>query len=137
MDAAAFVLAGLAEAIALHRHTPGLMAFTACGAPLLSVLALRRIRPVVPLCIIAAFVVLGTTAQTVFWPDSSAGGGVWLFALMFATFSLGAHGHGHLLILGGLLPLLVGLAVDLPTVSGWALVSGVLFLTALSVCCRP
>ena len=127
--AAGFVLAGLAEAVALHRHTPGLLAFTASGAPLLSVLAVRRIRPVVPLCVIAAFAVLGTTAQAVFWPDAGDGGGVWLFALMFASYSLGAHGRGRPVILGGLPPLMVGLAVDLPTMSGWALVNGVLFLT--------
>ncbi len=129
MVAAGFVLAGLAEAVVLHRRTPGLLAFTACGAPLLSVLAVRRIRPVVPLGVIAAFAVLGTTVQTVFWPRAGDGGGVWLFALMFASYSLGTHGRGRQVVLGGLLPLLVGLAIDLPTMSGWALVNGILFLT--------
>ena len=129
MVAAGFVLAGLAEAVVLHRHPPGLLAFTACGATLLSVLAVRRIRPVVPLCVIAAFAVLGSAIQSVFWSDAGDGGGVWLFALMFASYSLGAHGCGRVVVLGGLLPLLVGLAVDLPTMSGWALVNGVLFLT--------
>jgi signal transduction histidine kinase len=128
--AAGFVLAGLAEAVVLHRHRPGLLAFTACGVPLLSVLAVRRIRPVVPLCVIAAFAVLGTTIQSVFWSDAGDGGGVWLFALMFASYSLGAHGRDRAVVLGGLLPLLLSLAVDLPTMSGWALVNGVLFLTA-------
>jgi signal transduction histidine kinase len=127
--AAGFSLAGLVEAVWLHRHSPGLLAFTVCGAPLLTVLAMRRIRPALPLCVLAAFVVLGTTAQAVFWPDAAEGGGVWLFALMFASFSLGAYGHGRRLILGALVPLLVGLAVDLPTMSGWALGNGVLFLT--------
>ncbi|GAA1938500.1 hypothetical protein GCM10009815_36700 [Nocardioides marmoribigeumensis] len=129
MVAAGFVLAGLAEAVVLHRRPPGLLAFTASGAPLLAVLAVRRSRPVVPLCVIAAFAVVGTTVQSVFWPGAGDGGGVWLFGLMFASYSLGAHGRGRAVALGGLLPLLVGLAVDLPTMSGWALVNGVLFLT--------
>ena len=128
--AAGFVLAGLAEAVVLHRHPPGLLAFTACGAPVLAVLALRRVRPVLPLCVVAAFAVLGTTAQSRFWPDAADGGGVWLFALLFASYSLGAHGRGRFVVLGGLLPLVVGLTIDLPTMSGWSLVSGVLFLTA-------
>ncbi|HET6691619.1 MAG TPA: histidine kinase, partial [Miltoncostaeaceae bacterium] len=128
--AAGFVLAGLAEAVVLHRHPPALLAFTVCGAPLLGVLAVRRIRPLVPLCVIAGFAVLGTTIQSVFWADAGDGGGVWLFALMFASYSLGAHGRGRAVVLGGLVPLLLGLAVDLPTMAGWALANGVLFLTA-------
>jgi signal transduction histidine kinase len=87
-------------------------------------------RPVVPLCVIAVFAVVGTMIQSVMWPGDDAGGGVWLFALMFASYSLGAHARGRAVVLGGLLPLLVALAVDVPTMSGWALVNGVLFVTA-------
>lgn len=128
--AVGFVLAGLAEAAVLHRHSPGLLAFTVAGAPLLGVLSVRRSRPVVPLCVIAAFAVLGTVVQAVLWPDAGDGGGVWLFALIVASYSLGAHGRGPTVVLGGLVPLLLALAVDLPSLSGWALVNGVLFLTA-------
>jgi len=131
--AAGFVLAGLAEAVAMHRSTPGLLVFTACGALVLGVLALRRSRPLLPICVLAAFAVLGTTAQSVLWPDEGGGGGgVWIFALMYAAYSLGAHGRGRLVMLGGLLPLLVVVTIDLLTMSGWALVSGVLFVTTFA-----
>ena len=127
--AVGFLLAAAAEAVVLHRHTPGLLAFSVAGAPLLTVLAVRRRRPLVPMCVITAFAVLGTTAQTVFWRDAPDSGGVWMFALMFASFSLGAHGRGRVVAKGGVLPMLVVLAADLPTMSGWALVNGVIFVT--------
>lgn len=130
MVAAGFVLAAAAEAVVLHRHTVGPLAFGVAGAPLLAVLAVRRVHPVVPIGVIATFGVLGTTVQGVLWPDTPDGGGVWMFALLFAAFSLGAHGRGRVVVLGGLLPLLVGLAIDVPTMTGWALVNGTIFLTA-------
>ncbi|MGI8456838.1 MAG: sensor histidine kinase [Propionibacteriaceae bacterium] len=130
--AVGFVLAAALEAVVLHGDTTGLLAFGAAGAPLLAVLAVRRVRPVVSLCVIAAFCALGTSAQTVLWPDAQDSGGVWLFALMFASFSIGAHGRGRAVALGGLLPLLVGLAIDLPTMTGWALVNGIIFLTTFT-----
>jgi signal transduction histidine kinase len=126
--AGCFVAAALIEAV-LHRDPPGLLAFTASGTPLLAVLGVRRSRPVVPVAVIAAFAVLGTTVQARAWPHSADGGGVWLFALLFACYSLGAHGRGRSVALGALLPLLVALAIDLPDRSGWELVSGVAFVT--------
>ncbi len=127
--AAGFVLAALGEAVVVRSGTPRLLVFQACGAPLLGVIALRRTRPVIPLAVIAAGAALGTAVQTQLWPDAGDGGGVWLFALMFASYSLGAHGRGRVVLLGGLLPLLAGLLINLPTMTGWALVNGVLFLT--------
>lgn len=127
--AAGFVVAGLGEAVALHRGTPALLAFVACGAPLLGILALRRSSPALPICVITAFATLGTTVQALLWPGADDGGGVWLFALMFASYSLGAHGRGRAVALGGLLPLLAGLAIDLPSMTGWTLVNGVFFVT--------
>ena len=113
----------------VRSGTLGLLVFQACGAPMLAVVALRRTRPVIPLAVIAAGAALGTAVQTRIWPDAGDGGGVWLFALMFASYSLGAHGRGRLVLLGGLVPLLAGLLINLPTMTGWALVNGVLFLT--------
>lgn len=127
--AVGFVLAALGEAVLLHRHEPGLLAFRACGAPVLAVLAVRRTRPVLPVWVIAAFAVAGTTVQAAYWPEAGDGGGVWLFALLFACYSLGAHGRGRALLLGGVLPLVVVSAIDLPSRTGWALVSGVAFVT--------
>ncbi|HET8560247.1 MAG TPA: histidine kinase [Marmoricola sp.] len=127
--AAGFVLAAAGETLVLHRETAGLLAFGLAGAPVLAVLVVRRTRPVVPITLISVFAVLGTIVQAELWPGASDGGGVWLFALMFAAYSLGAHGRGPLVALGAVLPLLVALAIDLPTMTGWALVSGVLFVT--------
>lgn len=131
MDAVAvcFVLAALGEAAVLRHATPGLLVFSAAGAPLLSVLAVRRDHPTVPICVIGAFAVFGTTVQAALWPDADDSGGVWMFALLFAAYSLGAHARGRPLVLSGLVPLLVGLGVDLPTMSGWALTNGVTFVT--------
>jgi signal transduction histidine kinase len=127
--AAGVVLAAAGESVAVHRSVPGLLAFELCGAPLLAVLALRRTHPVLPICVIAVFAVVGTAAQAALWPGAGVGGGVWLLALMFASYSLGAHGRGTVVLLGGALPMLVGLAVDVPTMSGWALANGIIFLT--------
>jgi signal transduction histidine kinase len=127
--AVGFVLAALGEAVVLHRLEPGLLAFTASAAPGLAVLAVRRTHPVLPVCVIAAFALVGTSVQAAYWPDAGDGGGVWLFALLFACYSLGAHGRGHALLVGGALPLTVVSAIDLPSRSGWALVSGVAFVT--------
>ncbi len=125
-----FVLAALGEAVTLHRDAPGLLVFQMSAAPVLGVLALRRTRPVLPVCVIAAFAVLGTTLQLVLWPNSDDSGGVWIFALMLAAYSLGAHGRGHRVLLGGLLPLAVVLVTDVPTMHGWQVLNGVLFITA-------
>jgi signal transduction histidine kinase len=128
--AAGFVLAAVGEAAALHRGAPGLLALTVAGAPLLAVLAVRRTRPLVPVCVVAGFVVLGTAAQAIFLPDAAdSGGGVWLLALMLASYSLGAFGHGRTVAVGALLPMLAALAIDVPSLHGWALANGVLFLT--------
>jgi signal transduction histidine kinase len=127
--AAGFVLAAAAESVVLRRATPGLLAFGVCGAPVLAVLAVRRTRPVLTMCVIAGFGVVGTVAQALLWPDTDDSGGVWMFALLLAAYSLGVHGRGRVVALGGLAPLLVVLAADLPTVDGWQLVSGVLFVT--------
>ncbi|MGN6686153.1 MAG: sensor histidine kinase [Actinomycetales bacterium] len=128
--AAGFVLAALVEAFVLHHGSPGLLAFTVAGAPLLAVLAVRRLHPFATLLVIAAFSAVGTTIQSLYWRDSGNGGGVWLFALMLAAYSVGGFGRGRRVVLGALLPLLTALAIDLPTMSGWQLVSGVVFVTA-------
>lgn len=127
--ATGFVAAALGEAVVLHENAPALMGFAAGGAPLLMILALRRTRPLLPIWVIAAGAVLGSAIQTMLWPGASDGGGVWLFALMFAAYSLGLYGPDRALALGAALPLLVVLLIDLPIMSGWPLVSGVLFVT--------
>ncbi|MGN6612753.1 MAG: sensor histidine kinase [Angustibacter sp.] len=128
--AGAFVLAALGEAVVLHSRTPGLLAFTASGAPALAVLALRRTRPALPLVVIATLAAAATTLQSAVWPTADDSGGVWMLALLLSAYSLGAHGRGPVVLLGGLLPLGVVLAIDLPSMSGWSLVSGVAFVTA-------
>ncbi|KQX66165.1 sensor histidine kinase [Angustibacter sp. Root456] len=128
--AAVFVLAALGEAVALHRQTPALLAFAAAGAPALGVLALRRVRPTLPIVVITALAAAGTTVQARVWPGASDSGGVWMLALLLSAYSLGAHGRGRVVMLGGLLPLGVVLVVDLPSMHGWSLVSGVAFVTA-------
>jgi signal transduction histidine kinase len=130
--AAAFVLAALGEAVALHRQTPGLLVFTACGAPALAVLALRRTHPALPIVVISTLAAAGTAVQARLWPRASDSGGVWMLALLLSAYSLGAHARGRLVVLGGLLPLGVVLVIDVPSLHGWSLVSGVAFVSAFA-----
>lgn len=128
--AGAFVLAAVAESLAVRRHPVGLLVFTASAAPLLAVLAVRRTHPVTAVAVIAAAGAVGTAGQALWWPQAPDDGGVWMFALLFAAYSLGTHARGRRLVLGGALPLVVVLVADLPTLRGWPLVSGVVFVTA-------
>lgn len=127
--AAVFVAAGAAEAVVRHASTPGLLVVTASGALWLGSLAMRRRHPVVTLALLCGAAVLGTALTQLWWPDQPDGGGVWLFAIMLAAYSLGAHARGRVLVLGALLPLTLALAADLTTLRGWPLVSGVVFIT--------
>jgi signal transduction histidine kinase len=127
--AAAFVVAAATEAVVRHRSATGPLVFNLTGALWLSTLAVRRHRPVVPLGVICGAAVLGTVLSQHWWPGASDGGGVWLFAVMLASYSLGAHAHGPTLALGILLPLMLALVADVTTRSGWPLVSGVVFIT--------
>ena len=125
------MLAAVAEAVVRGHGTPGLLVFNATGALWLGSLAVRRVRPLVLICAVAGAGVLGSTLTTVVWPEASDGGGVWILAMMLASYSLGAHGAGRAVILGVLLPLVVAVAADATTTSGWSLVSGILFVTLL------
>ena len=127
--AAALVVAAAIEAVAVHRGEPGPTAMSLSGAPVLGVLAVRRTRPVLCLCVLTVFAVLGMIVQLIWWPGSDDSGGVWIFAMLLACYSLGRRARGRVLALGGLLPLTVVLCADLPTSDGWALVNGVLFVS--------
>ena len=127
--AAVFVAAAVVQAVAVDHDVPGLAAFEVTGALWLSTLALRRQRPLVPICVIAALGVLGSVVTRLVWPDAPDAGGVWILALMLAAYSLGAHASGRVIVLGVLLPMLVVVSTDTTTRDGWARVSGILFVT--------
>lgn len=129
MVALGFVLAAVVEAAVRHHGTPGLLAFDTSGALWLSVLAVRRRRPLVPICVIAGAAVAGTTVTALVWPEAPDGGGVWILAMLLASYSLGAHGAGRVVALGVLLPLIVVVVADASTTSGWSRISGILFVT--------
>jgi signal transduction histidine kinase len=124
-----FVLAAVAEAVTRYHAMPGPLAFNASGGLWLGSLAVRRQRPLVPVCVIAVAGLLGTIVMALVWPDAADGGGVWILAMMLASYSLGAHGAGRSVVLGVLLPLVVVVGADWTTMSGWERVSGVLFVT--------
>lgn len=102
--ASAFVLAAVAEAVARHRATPGLMAFDGTGALWLCVLAVRRTRPLLTICVLAGAGLLGTIVTALAWPQAQDGAGVWILAMMLACYSLGAHAGGRVVVLGGCCP---------------------------------
>lgn len=124
-----FVLAAAVEAVVVHGGTPGPLALGLLGAPVLTTLAVRRTRAVLTLSALTGFATAGTLLQLAVWPDADDSGGVWIFAMLLACYSLGAHAKGRALVLGALLPLTVVLCADLPYDTGWALVNGVLFVT--------
>jgi signal transduction histidine kinase len=127
--AVAFVAAAASEAVLRHRSAPGPLLLNATGALWLGTLVLRRHKPLVPLATICGAAVLGTVLSRLWWPGAPDGGGVWLFAVMLASYSLGAHARGAVRSLGLLLPLTLALAADVTSRSGWPLVSGVLFIS--------
>jgi signal transduction histidine kinase len=127
--AACFVLAAAGEAAVVHRSAAGPVLFGIGGAPTLAVLALRRTRPLLPLAVIAVAAAFGTAVQTALWPHAGDGGGVWLFALLFAAYSFGLYGRTHTISIGTVLPMAAALAIDVPTMRGWSLVNGITFLT--------
>jgi signal transduction histidine kinase len=124
-----FVVASLVETVARDHAEPGRLAFEATGSLWLACLALRRRWPVGSLCVISAVSVAGAVVTALLWPAAPGGGGVWIFAMVLATFSVGAYGARRAAALGVLLPLLVALASDW-SMHGWDQVSGVLFVTA-------
>ncbi|HEY3535197.1 MAG TPA: hypothetical protein VGK60_06485, partial [Pedococcus sp.] len=127
--AVCFVLAAVGEAVVRHREHPGLLVFDVVGALGLLTLAVRRHRPVPSLCVIAALGVLGTALNAALWPGVPDTGGVWILALMLASYSVGAHSSGPAVGLGLALPLLVVLTADLGTRTGWDRVSGIVFVS--------
>lgn len=127
--AAGFVLAAVAEAVARFHASPGLLAFSGSGSLILGSLAVRRRHPLVPACAIAAGGVLGTAITAQLWPEAQDGGGVWILAMVVASYSLGAHAAGRPVVLGVLLPLVVVTGTDWTSTSGWDRASGMLFVT--------
>jgi signal transduction histidine kinase len=123
------VLAAAVEATLRDRGAPGRLAFDVVGSLGLLSLAVRRIRPLVPLAVITAAGVVGTSVTQWVWPDADADAGVWILALMLASYSVGAHGSHRGAVLGVLLPLVVVVDADLPTRSGWERVNGIVFVT--------
>jgi len=122
-------MAAVGEAVVRHHGNRALLAFDVVGAMGLLALAVRRQRPVLTLGVLAALGVVGTVVTPVLWPGAADSGGVWILALMLASYSLGAHGSGPPVALGVALPLLVVVAADLGTRTGWERVSGIAFVT--------
>jgi signal transduction histidine kinase len=127
--AVGFALVAVAEAVVRYRAVPGLLIFDASGAAWLLSLAVRRTRPVVTISALAVGGVVGSVVTLVVWPDAAGGAGVWILAMVLAAYSIGAHGADRVVGLGVLVPLLVVVAADATTRSGWDRVSGMLFVT--------
>lgn len=124
-----FVLAALGETLLRQPSSPGLLAVNGVGSLGLAVLAVRRRHPVLVLGVLAALGVIGTLVSAALWPAATDTGGVWLLALMFAAYSLGAHGSRRSLWLGAALPLLVVVAADLQARTGWQRINGIVFVS--------
>ena len=122
--AVCFVLAALTEAIAMHRDVPLLLVSDAAGALGLMSLAVRRRHPLMPICVVGVVGVVGAILTEVVWPDAPDDGGVWILAMLLASYTVGAHVAGRAVVLGVLVPLVVVTGADVTTRSGWDRVSG-------------
>jgi signal transduction histidine kinase len=109
--------------------SPDRLAINVAGALLLGFLAVRRRHPVFAIGVVAAAAISVTLVTQIRWPGVSDDATVPILAMMLAAYSVGAHGRGPAVAWGVVLPLLVVLAADLTTMSGWPLVSGVLFIS--------
>ena len=128
--AAGFTVAATVEAVLRFHGTTARLALTVVGALLLAPLAVRRTRPVLALGGMGAGAVVVALATHVAWPGATVEATVAVLAMMLATYSVGVYGDGRAavpLALG--IPLVVVLATDVTTMSGWALASGVFFIS--------
>jgi len=128
--AAGFTVAATVEAVLRFHGTTARLALTVVGALLLAPLAVRRTRPVLALGGMGAGAVVVALATHVAWPGATVEATVAVLAMMLATYSVGVYGDGRAavpLALG--IPLVVVLATDVTTMSGWALASGVFFVS--------
>jgi len=128
--AAGFTVAATVEAVARFHSTPPRLALTVVGALLLAPLAVRRTRPVLALGSMGTGAVVVALATHLVWPGEPIEAPVAVLAMMLATYSVGVYGDGRAavpLALG--IPLVVVLATDLTTMGGWALASGVFFIS--------
>ena len=134
---AGFVVAATVEAAVTDHPSAGLLAFEIVGALCLSALVVRRRRPLLTMTVLAAAGVLGSVGTQLLWPEAPDSGGVWIFALMLASYSLGAYGHGPGVLVGVLAPLVVVTSADLASMNGWPRVNGMVFVTVFVGCsCR-
>ena len=98
-------------------------------------ITLRRQRPVLPIAAITAVAATGSMASLLIpgFTQGNSGPGVAIFALLFATFSLGMHGNRRELAIGGVLPLLLILVINLLDAGQNSLVGGLAFTAVFIV----
>lgn len=108
-----FVVAAGIEAVVRHRHDSAQLLTSLPGALVFGCLALRRSRPLLAMTVLATISVASSIAQAVVAPYASGDATVPIFALILASYSLGAHASRRQLFLGAPQPVLVVLAVDL------------------------
>ncbi len=128
MVAGALVVAAVVEAVARDVGHVGKLAADVSAAVVLLVLAVRRTRPRTVLAVLSGVAVVSIVSTQMLWPEVSDEGGVWLFAVMLAAYSVGAYRRGPSVLLGFLLPLIIVVVADLPS-GGWSRLGGVLFVT--------
>lgn len=113
--AGGFVLAAAVEGVIRHWNQPGLVAVDALAALVYGCVALRRRRPLLAISILAVGAAAGALTGVVLGPPrpGSAGAAIPILAMLLLTYSLGVYGTAKELAIGGVLPLLVVLAIDI------------------------
>lgn len=93
-----FVAAAAIEAVIRYRHEPGLLVGNLSGAPTFGCLAVRRTRPLLTVSIMTVVFSVGSLVEAVLAPHRSGDEVVPIFALLVASYSLGAYAtRRHLL----------------------------------------
>jgi signal transduction histidine kinase len=128
-----FVAAAAVEAVVRYRSEPDALAVNLPGALVFACLALRRGRPLLTLTIFVAFSCVGSLVQARLAPQAPSDAAVPIFALLVATYSLGAHGSRRALLAGAPQPVLLVLVLDLVHPSRQPLVSSLLFFAVFVV----
>ncbi len=126
------MIAAAAETLVRSRN-PFYLGLNLSGAPVLSVLALRRSRPVLTVTVLSAADVVASFTGAWLIPDMSSDVFVPIFALLLAMYSVGAHGSRREVAVAAPQPICVVVITDLLLPHSDPLVSAVIVFSIFFV----
>jgi signal transduction histidine kinase len=125
--AVGFVVAAATEVVIRYRYQPVQLAIDLPGSLVFGVLAVRRVRPLLTMTVFTAAAAVASVVEAVLAPSDQTDAVVPIFALLLASYSLGAHATRRELLLGVLQPVGLILVVDLSAPANQSLAGAVVF----------